>query len=127
MIDGLNAASSIGELRLKHDAGMLGRKESGTSFTEALREKLNQDSTVRFSRHAAQRLAERGTDITDGLLDSLNKAVETARDKGSRDTVIIRGKDAFIVNIPNNVVVTMVSYQDMKENIFTNIDSAVLI
>lgn len=127
MIDGLNAVSSIGELRLKHDAGMLGRKESGTSFAEALREKLNQDSTVRFSKHAAQRLAERGTDITDSLLDSLNKAVETARDKGSRDTVIIRGKDAFIVNIPNNVVVTMVSYQDMKENIFTNIDSAVLI
>ena len=126
MIDGLNTVSSIGELRLKHDAGMLG-KGTGVSFAESLREKLNQDSTVRFSKHAAQRLAERGADITDGLLDSLNKAVETARDKGSRDTVIIRGKDAFIVKIPNNVVVTMVPYQDMKENIFTNIDSAVLI
>lgn len=126
MIEGINKASSIGELRLKHDAGML-EKKSGASFAESLRETLNQDSTVRFSRHAAQRLAERGADISDGLMDSLNKAVETARDKGSRDTVIIRGTDVFIVNVPNNVVVTMVSYQDMKENIFTNIDSAVLI
>lgn len=53
--------------------------------------------------------------------------METARDKGARDTVIISRDDVFIVNIPHNVVVTMVPYQEMKENIFTNIDSAVLI
>lgn len=126
MIEGWNSISGIGELRLKHDAE-LAQKKNGTAFADALREKLNQDSPVRFSRHAAERLAQRGSDVDDGLLESLNKAVETARDKGSRDTVIIRGKDAFIVNVPNNVVVTMVTYQDMKENIFTNIDSAVLI
>lgn len=43
------------------------------------------------------------------------------------DELIISRDDVFIVNIPHNVVVTMVPYQEMKENIFTNIDSAVLI
>ena len=92
-----------------------------------LRDKLNQEGSVRFSRHAAERIAQRGADISEGLLENLNKAVETARDKGARDTVIISRDDVFIVNIPHNVVVTMVPYQEMKENIFTNIDSAVLI
>ena len=62
-----------------------------------------------------------------GLLESLNRAVDTARQKGSKDTVILQGRDAYIVNVPNNIVVTMVPYQEMKENIFTNIDSVVLI
>ncbi|WP_434084601.1 hypothetical protein [Lacrimispora xylanisolvens] len=34
---------------------------------------------------------------------------------------------AFIVNVPNNTVVTTMSGNEMKENIFTNIDSAVLL
>ena len=32
-----------------------------------------------------------------------------------------------IVNVPNNVVITTMSGAEMKDNIFTNIDSAVLI
>lgn len=125
-INGFNTGSGISELRLKHDAEMY-RKNQNSTFARALAEKLDQSSEVKFSKHAAKRMEERGEDMTDGLLESLNKAVETARDKGSRDAVIIRGSDAFIVNIPNNVVVTMVPFQEMKEKIFTNIDSAVLI
>ena len=125
-MDGLHTVSGIGELRLKHDAQLV-QKDPSSSFADMLRDKLNQEGSVRFSRHAAERIAQRGADISEGLLENLNKAVETARDKGARDTVIISRDDVFIVNIPHNVVVTMVPYQEMKENIFTNIDSAVLI
>ena len=124
--DGLHSVSGIGELRLKHDAQLV-QKDPSSSFADMLRDRLNQEGSVRFSRHAAERIAQRGADISEGLLENLNKAVETARDKGARDTVIISRDDVFIVNIPHNVVVTMVPYQEMKENIFTNIDSAVLI
>ena len=41
--------------------------------------------------------------------------------------VVIGEQGAFIVNVPNNVVVTTMTNQEMKQNIFTNIDSAVLI
>ncbi len=125
-MDGLHSVSGIGELRLKHDAQLV-QKDPSSSFADMLRDRLNQEGAVRFSRHAAERIAQRGADISEGLLENLNKAVETARDKGARDTVIISRDDVFIVNIPHNVVVTMVPYQEMKENIFTNIDSAVLI
>ena len=40
---------------------------------------------------------------------------------------VIGSQAVFVVNVPNNVVVTVMSKEDMKDRIFTNIDSAVLI
>lgn len=125
-VNGIDSVTSLGQLKLQHGAGMTALKEE-SPFARALREKLDQNGQVRFSRHATARMEERGQEVSDELLDGLNRAVETARGKGSRETLILRGKDAFIVNVPNNVVVTMVPWQDMKENIFTNIDSAVVL
>ena len=39
---------------------------------------------------------------------------------------VIGRQGVFIVNVPNNVVVTTMSADDMKDRIFTNIDSAVI-
>ena len=65
--------------------------------------------------------------MTDTLIDKLNTAADNARDKGAKD-VVMRGSDAaFIVNIPNNIVVTAMNGNEMKNSIFTNIDSAVLL
>ncbi len=127
MVNQINFMTSLGNLRLQHEAGLSPEGAQQNSFSELLTRRLNGENQVHFSRHAAQRVAQRGQEISPEMLDSLNRAVETARQKGSRDTLIIQGQNAFIVNIPNNTVVTMVSYQDMKENVFTNIDSAVVI
>ena len=64
--------------------------------------------------------------MTDSLLANLNQAVKKAQAKGAKDVVVIGESGAFIVNVPNNIVVTTMSGAEMKENIFTNIDSAVL-
>ena len=64
--------------------------------------------------------------MTESLMQNLNNAVQKAKAKGARDVVIIGENGAFIVNVPNNVVVTTMSGREMKDNIFTNIDSAVL-
>ena len=57
----------------------------------------------------------------------MNQAVEKAKAKGARDVVIIGKDGAFIVNVPHNLIVTTMNGNEMKENIFTNIDSAVLL
>lgn len=72
-------------------------------------------------------MEQRGIEVTDSLLSDLNQAVGKAREKGAKDVVVIGQQGAFIVNIPNNVVVTTMTSQEMKQNIFTNIDSAVLL
>ena len=72
-------------------------------------------------------MSERNVELTPELAGSLKTAVEKARDKGAKDVVVIGSSSAFIVNVTNNTVVTTMNAQEMKNNIFTNIDSAVLL
>lgn len=104
----------------------------GTDFQSMLHEQLSKnasasDQKVQFSKHAQQRVEQRGIEITDRFMDGLNMAVAKAREKGSKDMVVIDSSGAFIVNVPNNIVVTAINSDEMKENVFTNIDSAVII
>lgn len=98
------------------------------TFEKLLKEQFGQkaDQELQFSKHAAARVAQRGINMTPGLLGELNQAVEKARNKGAKDVVVIGKEGAFIVNVPNNVVVTTMSTSEMEGNIFTNIDSAVI-
>lgn len=92
-------------------------------------EKLLQKSAregLNFSKHAAKRMNERGIAVDSQLMSNLEHAVEGARKKGARDVAVIGAQGVFIVNVPNNTVVTTMSQSDMRERVFTNIDSAVL-
>jgi flagellar operon protein len=114
---------SIQQLRLRHEAVSI--QKTGDAFSTVLKEKASAEG-VQFSKHASARISQRGIQMTDSLVQGLNQAVDKAKEKGAKDVVIIGDQNAFIVNIPNNVVVTMMNSKEMKENIFTNIDSAVL-
>ena len=135
----INQITNAGALKLQHVSAQLqtqaltgtgaktGTKTSATvQFADLLQKEAEKTQSVQFSKHAAQRVRERGIEMTDGLLNDLNQAVSKARDKGARDVVVIGESGAFIVNVPHNVVVTTMSGAEMKDNIFTNIDSAVL-
>ena len=88
---------------------------------------LFRSQEVQFSKHAKERIDQRGIEVTTTLMNDLNNAVEKAKQKGAKDVVIIGPKEVFIVNIPNNIVVTTLSGAEMKNNIFTKIDSAVIL
>lgn len=112
------------ELQIQHSVEV--QKEVGNSeFAKELNLRGKNALQVQFSRHASQRMKQRGITLSVESLKKLDQAVNTAREKGSKDTVIISRQGVFIVNVPNNIVVTTIAEQDMKNNIFTNIDSAV--
>ncbi len=119
--------SEIGKLRLNHDIALKsGVKPSGTtSFSDVLTKELN-GSGVQFSKHAIQRMNERGLDFTEELKSGLEGAIEKAREKGAKDVVVIGTESAFVVNVPNNLVITTMNALEMREKIFTNIDGAVI-
>ncbi len=102
-----------------------------TSFAAALQQKLaekQQTGGVEFSRHAIQRLEQRSIDLSAGdTLERLNKGVEIAADKGSNETLVLVDQTAFVVSVKNNKVITTLSNEDLRGNIFTNIDSTVII
>ena len=78
---------------------------AGTNnFQELLRAGAKEG--LNFSKHAAKRLDERGIHMDNTLMDNLEHVVEEARKKGARDVAVIGSQGIFIVNVPNNVVVT---------------------
>ena len=124
LISGVNRAQPA-EINPAREAYL--RNTQGKAFESLLIEQLEKNHPLRFSKHAQERIDQRGIEISETLLDSLKGAVDKAREKGAKDVVIIDAKGAFIVNIPNNTVVTTISESELRQNIFTNIDSAVII
>ena len=99
---------------------------TGTSFQEQLTKLQNEaKEDLSFSKHAVRRLEERNIEMNDGLMDDLRNAVSEAKKKGARDVAVIGRQGIFIVNVPNNVVVTTMAEDDMRNKTLTNIDSAV--
>ena len=104
------------------------RKDSG-GFGAVLQQELErtQQRQVAFSKHAMNRVEERGIEVTPSLLERLSDSVERAEAKGATNILALDQSLAFIVNVPNGRVITALSEEEMKDSIFTNIDGAVFL
>lgn len=99
------------------------------SFQNALQgaiDKREELSELKFSKHAAGRLADRNIELTDEQMERLADGTSKAGSKGIRDSLVMIDNLAFIVNIPKNTVITAMDQTQADENIFTNIDGAVI-
>ncbi|MES2767792.1 MAG: TIGR02530 family flagellar biosynthesis protein [Bdellovibrionota bacterium] len=86
---------------------------------------LAQTEGLKFSTHAIERIQSRGIKLTPDDMKKLNDAVDKAIQKGSKDTLVLMGENAFVVSAKNKTVITAMDKNQMKENVFTNIDSTV--
>lgn len=82
---------------------------------------------LRFSNHAVERMRSRGISFRPEEMMDIENAVAKAARKGAKDTLVLSGGHALIVSVKNNTVVTVMDRQAMKDNVFTNIDSTVVI
>ena len=101
----------------------------GFSFQEILQQKSAQETgeSLKFSKHALGRLSDRNIELSAGQLERLNDGARKAGQKGIRESLVIVDQLAFIVNVPNQTVVTAMDSTETTENIFTNINGAVII
>jgi flagellar operon protein len=97
----------------------------GPSFEEVLDKSLDR-SKVQFSNHARQRMASRGISFSEADLGRLDEAVSLVRAKGGRDSLVLLNDNALVVSVKNSQVVTVVDRDSLKDNVFTNIDSAII-
>lgn len=95
------------------------------SFASILDTKLQQ-GTVKFSAHANKRLEARSIKLTEEQLQTLEEAVDKARNKGGRETLILLGNIALVVSVANRTVITAMDGDNLKDNVFTQIDSAII-
>jgi flagellar operon protein len=100
-------------------------KKPATPFDQVLDAQLQGDS-IRFSKHAASRMESRGIRFNTEEITRLQTAVDLANARGARDSLVLLGGTALVVSVKNSTVVTVMDKENLKGNVFTNIDSAVI-
>ncbi len=105
-------------------AGNGAAKKAASSFKDILSAKLD---AVQFSQHARNRMAERGIFLSNGEMEKLNATVQKMAQKGARESLVYMKNTAFVVSVKNRTVITAMDGASAKDNIFTNIDSAVIL
>lgn len=85
-----------------------------------------ENSSLKFSKHATMRLTNRNILMTQDMNKRLENGVEQASEKGIQESLVLVDSIAFIVNVPNKTVVTAMDQNETLNNVFTNIDGAVI-
>lgn len=116
-----------GRLNGSVNSARTGLQGTEKTFHEILEEKQADINGIqlKFSKHANERLASRNIDLTDEQYRRLLNGAKMASEKGIKESLVLVDNLAFIVSIKNNTVITAVN--EGEENVFTNIDGAVII
>ena len=97
----------------------------GKSFDQLLNKQIDRQG-VKFSKHAVDRMNSRGIQFNPNQLQRLEQAVSQVAGKGGADSLVMIDSTALVVSVKNETVVTVVDKGQLKNNVFTNIDSAVI-
>mgnify|MGYP000894722264 FL=1 len=103
------------------------RTHGNSSFGTILEGQIKQQESIKFSKHAQGRLIARNVELTQEDIANIDKAVEKAARKGIKDTLILLGNTALIANVRSKTIITAATEDTLKDNIFTNIDGAIII
>ncbi len=107
------------------------RAKEGTqkteSFDKVFESSVKEQEKVQFSAHAVERAQLRNISLDERQLARLDGGVEAVSDKGSREALVLIDNVAAVVSVDNKMVITIADTNTLKQNIFTNIDSAVIV
>ena len=109
-----------GEANRKTTAGHL-------SFSQVLEQGLGGGADLKFSAHAQERLQSRNIQLGTEDLVRLKQGLAQAAAKGSKESLLMKDGVGLVVSVKNQTVITAVDAASMKGNVFTNIDSAVIV
>lgn len=91
-----------------------------SNFGDIFREEMG----VQFSKHANMRLTARNINLSQAQIQRLEEGIENAKQKGINDSLVLMDNIALVVNINSKTVITALN---KEQNIFTNIDGAVIV
>lgn len=118
----------VGNFPLQNDIQAKELKSTDTplrSFKDLLNEQVNKTEGFTISNHAAERMENVNFDTKD--MNKINEAINKAKDKGSKNSLIVYKDVAMVTSIENRTVITAVEGSRAKDNVFTNIDSVILL
>lgn len=120
----INQTKPIENVSKNNNANVL---KVNRSFEQILDGIQSGSEELTFSKHAAERLEQRNIDLDTAKIEKLNKAIDKAKTKGVNTALILMNGTAFIANVKSKTIITTATEEQLKENVFTNIDGAVII
>jgi flagellar operon protein len=128
-IDGLNIPPAINPVTRPKGVPVQIPPTGTGSFRDVLRtaQAPAVAQPLKFSAHAQQRLESRNIRLTNDDVAKMNAMADKAAAKGAKQSLFMMRDVAMVVSITNRTVITAVDQQSMRENVFTNIDSAAII
>jgi len=102
-------------------------RPKGPDFKSTLDQALDKSKGVNFSAHAKARLHSRGVDLSEGKLEALSQAIDKADARGARESLILSDEAAYVVSVKNRTIITAFDRGNLRDGVFTSIDSAVVI
>ncbi|PSL51195.1 flagellar operon protein [Salsuginibacillus halophilus] len=102
------------------------KTEGGPSFQAVLEARVA-DEPLKVSKHAADRIADRGIDISDADWDRIHEKVSEAKDKGVTDSLVLTEDAALVVSAKNETVITAMNRAEAESQIFTNINGTIVL
>lgn len=122
-LQGLADASRVGTARPSNAPA------GGPSFADALSGAMAPAASddLKVSGHAQSRLNSRGIEMDASAWGRVKDGVDRAAAKGARESLVLMDDVALVVSVKNRTVITAVDKGSLRENVFTNIDSAVIV
>lgn len=117
----------VESLQTYNDRGSLKKSSDRGTFKDILDGKLNSKESFVISKHAAERLETRNINFDEQDMKNINEGINKAEDKGCNNSVILYKDTALVTSIKNRTVITVMDKESSKDNIFTNVDSVVLL
>jgi len=125
MIRPVESSASLGAAR---PAAVPPGSARGADFSRYLSNAMQtQGEEVRFSNHALQRLRDRKITLSPMQLGAIRDAVDQAAARGGRESLLLMEDLALVASVPNRTVITAMRTDESTANVFTNIDSAVVV
>lgn len=93
------------------------------SFKEVL--ELNIQKDIKISNHASERMKNLNLNHID--MENIKEGINKAEKKGSKNSLILYKDMAFVTSVQNRTIITVIDKERAKENVFTNIDSVVML
>lgn len=124
-----SSSPSISPAGLKDGPGFADtlKKITDQNSVGGIQPQVGAEKALVFSKHAVERMQTRGIGMNPGRMERLDTAFTKAAEKGSKNTLVLMDDSAFIMSVKNKTIVTAMDKATLKENLFTNIDSTIIV
>ena len=122
----INSIERMAEVISKRKKQDVNASYDGPSFTEILSRQKSIDELV-SERTDVKKAVTGQIRFTDDQMTRLEEGTKKASDKGIKESLVLVDDLAFIVNTDKKMVITAIDQNSSEDNIYTNIDGAVII